>query len=183
MHQSVLGLFSSCSPVLITCGNGHKEKECQNQKNTEEICRTRSPAAEPVCRGTVLQEAGEPRLPSLCQQHVGSFQRGSIPSAPRKGTSHLWKWSPNHLVLYRYIAVLAQSGVTPDGARHTDVILGLPRGQAAHGSSTEIPCCKACPCPLCKSTTYSLLSFLFLTPESRKQTAEVRSLINTVRFS
>lgn len=40
----------------------------------------------------------------------------------------------------------------------------------------EIPRCKACLCPPHKGTTFSLLSFLFLIPERRKQTAEVRSL-------
>lgn len=183
MHQSVLGLFSSCSPVLITCGNGHKEKECISQKNTEEISRTRSPtaAAEPAQRGTVLQQAGEPPA------HHGALAPTTVPAArrllperfcsvrPEEGDSTFMETVPRSpcIVPTHHRPGAVMSHPMERGTQTSSS--GCHEAKRPTAAQWEIPRCKACPCPLHKGTTFSLLSFLFLIPERRKQTAEVRS--------
>ena len=178
MHQSVLGLFSSCSPVLITCGNGHKEKECLNQKNTEEISRTRSPAAACLKRHG---SAGSWRAPA----HHRALAPIAVPAArrllperfhsirPEEGDISFMEMVPKSPCFVPIRRRPAQSDVTPDGARHADIILGLSRGQAAHGSSTGNPTLQSLPVPTVQK--HNVLSPLLFVSYSRKKQTNCRS--------
>lgn len=74
------------------------------------------PKEAPSCR---KMETPSPALSP--GSHCSAAPQGSVPSELRKGTSRLWKRSPNGLVLYGYITIPAQSDITPDGAQHTDI--------------------------------------------------------------